>query len=102
MTKKMKTLGLCTMAALFVAGQAFAHTTVKDKVVVTSKAGSVSYNSFVISHGCGGDTGEPYPVLGQSAIFPTGARVAWREVKKDGAGPVFYRGMGGGIFRYYY
>jgi hypothetical protein len=69
----------CTLAALFVAGQAVAHTGVRDSVTVSANAGSASYNGFTITHGCGGDSGDAYPVLGQSAVFPTGDRVVWRE-----------------------
>ena len=54
----------CTLAALFVAGQAVAHTGVRDKVTVSDAAGASSYNAFTLTHGCGGDSGSAYPVLG--------------------------------------
>jgi hypothetical protein len=72
-------LTLCSLAALFAAGQAFAHTGVRDKVTVSSAVGASSYNGFTITHGCGGDSGDAYPVLGQSAVFPTGDRVVWKS-----------------------
>ncbi|MEQ1557587.1 MAG: hypothetical protein ABL933_01435 [Methyloglobulus sp.] len=90
-------LTLCTLATLFVAGQAFAHTGVRDSVTVSNAAGAkaaASYNGFTITHGCGGDTGDAYPVLGQGAVFPTGDRVVWRESN----GTVITRGGGAGIF----
>ena len=53
-TTKFKGLTLCTLAALFAAGQAFAHTGVRDQAT----EGTASYNGFTIGHGCGagGDT----------------------------------------------
>lgn len=85
---KTKVLTLCSLAALFVAGQAFAHTGVRDKVTASSTATTASYNGFTITHGCGGDSGEAYPVLGQSAVFPTFDRLVWREGSSviDGSG----------------
>ena len=70
---------LCSVAALFATGQAFAHTGVRDSVKASATATTVIYNGFTITHGCGGDNGDAYPVLGQSAVFPTGERVVWRE-----------------------
>jgi hypothetical protein len=87
-------LTLCTVAALFVAGQAVAHTGVRDKVTVSADANAVSYNGFTITHGCGGDNGDAYPVLGQSAVFPTGDKAVWREAD----GTVIAEGGGAGIF----
>ena len=87
-------LTLCSLAALLAAGQAFAHTGVRDKVTVSATAGAASYNGFTITHGCGGDTGDAFPVLGQSAVFPTGDRVVWREAD----GTVIQEGGGAGIF----
>ncbi len=84
---------LCTLAALVATGQAFAHTGVRDTVTVGSEAVR-SYNGFNITHGCGGDSGDAYPVLGQSAIFPTGDKVVWR----DADGNVIAEGGGAGIF----
>ncbi len=89
-------LTLCTLASLFVAGQAFAHTGVRDTVSASATATTPSYNGFTITHGCGGDSGDAYPVLGQSAVFPTLDRVVWR----DAAGAVIAAndGTGAGIF----
>lgn len=75
-------LTLCSLAALFAVGQAFAHTGVRD----TANEGTGSYNAFTITHGCGNSTegGPPaqsYPVLGQSAVFPNGDNVVWRDEK---------------------
>ena len=97
MIKKMKTLGLCAMAVYLVAGQAVAHTGVRDAVVVKNGKNDeavVSYNGFTVTHGCAeGEEGSPYPVLGQSAVFPTGDRVVWREAD----GKVIQRGGNGGV-----
>lgn len=87
-------LALCSLAALFVAGQSFAHTGVRDKVTASATATTASYNGFTITHGCGGDSGDAYPVLGQSAVFPTTDRVVWR----DAAGAVIAEGGGAGVF----
>ena len=98
---KIKVVTLCSLAALFAAGQAFAHTGVRDKVTVSATAGASSYNGFTITHGCGGDSGDAYPVLGQSAVFPTGDRVVWREgadVVGNPDGNVIAHGGGAGIF----
>jgi hypothetical protein len=79
MTKtKLKGFTLCSLVALFATGQALAHTGVRD----IAAEGTSSYNAFTIGHGCGGDSGDPYPVLGQSALFPNGATTVWR--KADG------------------
>jgi len=94
MNTKNKVLTLCSLAALLAAGQAFSHTGVRDKVIGSATATTNTYNGFTITHGCGGDTGEAYPVLGQSAVFPTGDRVVWRESN----GAVFHEGAGEGIF----
>lgn len=94
-------LALCSLAALFVAGQAVAHTGVRDKVTASSTATTTSYNGFTITHGCGGDSGDAYPVLGQSAVFPTGGRVVWREGTAAADNPdsnVIAVGGGAGIF----
>jgi hypothetical protein len=88
-------------AALLLAGQAFAHTGVRDRVTVSDSAGANSYNGFTITHGCGGDSGNAYPVLGQSAVFPTGDKVVWREgAAVDGApdSNIIATGGGAGIF----
>ncbi|MDD5265560.1 MAG: hypothetical protein PHO08_00345 [Methylococcales bacterium] len=74
----LKGISLCLLAALFASGQAFAHTGVRDVAV----EGTPSYNAFTIGHGCGGDSGDPFPVLGQSALFPNGATAIWK--KADG------------------
>jgi hypothetical protein len=87
-------LTLCSLAALLAAGQAYAHTGVRDKVTVSATATATSYNAFTLTHGCGGDSGDAYPVLGQSAVFPTGDRVVWREAD----GTVIQEGGGAGIF----
>lgn len=67
-------IALCSLAAMFVAGQAFAHTGVRDQTT----EGTSSYNGFTITHGCGGDGGQAYPVIGQSVAFPFGATAVWR------------------------
>lgn len=85
---KIKTL--CSVVALLAAGQVFAHTGVRDAVT----AGTSSYNGFTITHGCGGDSGDAYPVIGQAALFPFGDNVVW----KDSAGTVIAQGGGAGIF----
>ncbi|WP_394753002.1 hypothetical protein [Crenothrix sp.] len=76
---KFKKLALCSLVSLFV-GHAYAHTIVRDAVV----EGKASYNGFVITHGCnsaseGSPYQEPYPVLGQSAIFPMMDSAVWRK-----------------------
>jgi len=91
---KNKVLTLCSIAAVLAAGQAFSHTGVRDKVIASSAATTASYNGFTITHGCGGDNGEAYPVLGQSAVFPTGDKVVWRNAD----GSVLQEGGGAGIF----
>lgn len=80
-------LTLVSVALMFSIGQAYAHTGVRDVVM----EGSTSYNGFTITHGCGGDDGEPYPVIGQSAVFPFGDDVVWR----DGSGAVLQEGGDG-------
>ena len=72
---KIKVLTLCSFAALFAAGQAVAHTGVRDKAT----EGAASYNGFTITHGCGDHSGQTYPVLGQVALFPYGADVVFRD-----------------------
>lgn len=74
---KFKGLTFCTLAAVFAAGQAFAHTGVRDQTI----EGTASYNGFTITHGCSaGETGsESYPVIGQVALFPFGANVVWKS-----------------------
>lgn len=84
---KVKSLTLCSIVALLAAGQAFAHTGVRDQAT----EGTSSYNGFTITHGCGGDNGDPYPVVGQSAVFPMGADAVWR----DAAGTVISVGGNG-------
>ncbi|CAG7856125.1 hypothetical protein MCAMS1_00500 [biofilm metagenome] len=76
---EIKILSACALGALFIAGQAYAHTGVRDRVNASANATTASYNGFTLTHGCGGDSGDGYPVLGQAAIFPTGDRVVWRE-----------------------
>jgi hypothetical protein len=87
MVQKFTKLALCSVAALFVAGQAFAHTGVRD----VAAEGTGSYNAFTITHGCGGDGGQGYPVVGQSALFPFGALAVWR----DAAGNIIQQGGNG-------
>ncbi len=73
---KNSKLILCSFAALFVAGQAVAHTGVRDQAT----EGTSSYNAFTITHGCGGEAGsQTYPVIGQSAVFPDGDTAVWRD-----------------------
>ena len=88
-TTKFKGLTFCTLAAVFAVGQAFAHTGVRD----AGDEGKASYNGFTITHGCGaGETGsESYPVIGQSALFPFGNEVVW----KDASGAVIQEGGNG-------
>ncbi|MEQ1484447.1 hypothetical protein [Methyloglobulus sp.] len=80
-------LTLCSLVALLATGQAFAHTGVRD----AADEGKSSYNGFTITHGCGGDSGQAYPVIGQSALFPFGDKVVW----KDAAGAVIEVGGNG-------
>jgi hypothetical protein len=69
-------LTLCSLAAMLVAGQAFAHTGVRDEAT----EGTTSYNGFTITHGCGEHSGDmPYPVLGQAGLFPFGADAVWKD-----------------------
>jgi hypothetical protein len=89
---KLKGLTFCSLVALFAAGQAFAHTGVRD----VAEEGKASYNGFTITHGCGnsvegGPPAQAYPVLGQSAVFPFGANAVW----KDAAGTVLQVGGNG-------
>lgn len=87
----MKTAKLTyvSLALLFGVGQAIAHTGVRDAVGEST----TSYNGFTITHGCGGDSGKPYPVVGQSAVFPFGDDIVWR----DGSGAVLQEGGTGGV-----
>jgi hypothetical protein len=90
---KFKGLTLCTLLALFAAGQAWAHTGVRDTV----EEGKASYNGFTITHGCnnsseGGPPAQQYPVIGQSAVFPIGDTAVWR----DQTGAVIQVGGNGG------
>ncbi len=75
---KFKALALCSLAASFMAGQAVAHTGVRDIAV----EGTSSYNGFTITHGCGGDSGDGFPVLGQAAAFPFEQGAVWRDGDK--------------------
>lgn len=77
----MRSLGLLTLTASLGAGQAFAHTGVRDQV----DEGKASYNGFTITHGCAaGETGsQAYPVIGQTALFPFGATAVWRNAKGE-------------------
>ena len=73
---------LTAVAALAVAGQISAHTVVKDVLTEDLTTGAHSgyqFNSFVVTHGCGGDSGQPYPVIGQAALFPFGDMAVWRD-----------------------
>ena len=91
MDSKLKGLAFCSVVALLASGQALAHTGVRDAV----EAGKASYNGFTITHGCGGDTSpNAYPVVGQSAIFPQGDNVVWKESN----GTVITHGGGASIF----
>jgi hypothetical protein len=82
-----KALLIGSLGALFVSGQALAHTGVRD----TAYSGTASYNGFTITHGCAGDDGVAYPVIGQAAVFPFGAKTVW----KDATGAVLGRGIEG-------
>ena len=91
-------LTLCSIAALLATGQAFAHTGVRDVVTESLPSpapATSSYNGFTITHGCGDENGQPYPVLGQSALFPFGSQAVWKDaagnllaVGGDGAGTI--------------
>jgi hypothetical protein len=77
---KISKLTLCSLGLSFAAGQALAHTGVRD----TANEGTGSYNAFTITHGCGNSTegGPPaqaYAVIGQSAVFPNGQYAVWRD-----------------------
>lgn len=90
---KIKGLTLCVLMALSAAGQALAHTGVRDTV----EEGKASYNGFTITHGCnnsseGGPPAQQYPVIGQAAVFPFGDNAVWR----DEAGTVIQVGGNGG------
>jgi hypothetical protein len=81
-----KKMALYSIVGLFV-GQAYAHTGVRDQV----EEGKASYNGFTITHGCnaateGGAYEEPYPVLGQSAVFPMLDNAVWRKNGKKTIG----------------
>jgi hypothetical protein len=82
-----KALLIGSLGALFVSGQALAHTGVRD----TAYSATASYNGFTITHGCAGDDGVAYPVIGQAALFPFGAKTVW----KDATGAVLGRGTEG-------
>ncbi len=84
---KFKGLTLCSLVALLAAGQVSAHTGVRD----LAEQGKPSYNGFTITHGCGSEGGDPYPVLGQSALFPNGKYAVW----KNAAGKVVQIGGNG-------
>lgn len=74
----MNSFGLLALAASLGAGQAFAHTGVKDPV----DEGKSSYNGFTITHGCAAASGEQeYPVIGQTALFPFGDNTIWRDAQ---------------------
>ena len=75
---KIKGLALCSVIGLLAAGQAVAHTGVRDQAT----AGTASYNGFTITHGCADYVagGQQYPVIGQAALFPYGSTAVWREV----------------------
>lgn len=75
MNHTLKKLALCSLVGLF-ASSAYAHTSIRDAV----DEGKTSYNAFNIGHGCGGDTGtNPYPVTGQTGLFPFGEKVVWKK-----------------------
>ena len=82
-----KALQISSLGLLLISGQAISHTGVRDIAL----SGTASYNGFTITHGCAGDSGVAYPVLGQSALFPFGANTVWRDSK----GGVLGRGTAG-------
>jgi hypothetical protein len=97
---KISKLTLCSLGLLFAAGQALAHTGVRD----TAEEGKASYNGFTITHGCGGEAGSvSYPVIGQSAVFPYGSNAVWRtaavsdkpETPENEAVPATFLQLGG-------
>ena len=76
---KLKGFTLCSLVALFATGQALAHTGVRD----VAAEGTASYNGFTITHGCGGDSGDPYPVSAVNPHYsPTVLHAVWK--KADG------------------
>lgn len=77
MDSKLKGLAFCSVVALLSAGQAMAHTGVRD----AATAGIKSYNAFTITHGCADYVtgGQQYPVIGQAALFPFGSLAVWKE-----------------------
>jgi len=87
----MRGFGLLALATAVGMGQAYAHTGVRDQV----DEGKGSYNGFTITHGCAsgveGQSGQAYPVLGQTALFPYGGTAVWR----DETGAVIQRGGDG-------
>jgi hypothetical protein len=85
----------CVSVAVLVAGQALAHTGVRDVAV----EGLASYNGFTITHGCAavgeGATTPPkpgeeqqYPVIGQVALFPYGKYAVWKDASGNVIAPV--------------
>ncbi|MBL1265601.1 hypothetical protein [Candidatus Methylomicrobium oryzae] len=87
----IKTTASFVFVATLGIGQAYAHTGVRDQV----DEGKASYNGFTITHGCAsgaeGQSGQAYPVLGQTALFPSGSTAVWR----DGTGAVIQQGGDG-------
>ena len=80
---KLKGLAFFSIVSLFAAGQAMAHTGVRDQAT----AGVGSYNGFTVTHGCADYVagGQQYPVVGQAALFPYGASAVWRELGTSSA-----------------
>jgi hypothetical protein len=82
-----KALQISSLGLLLISGQAISHTGVRD----TAESAKASYNGFTITHGCAGDNGTSYPVIGQSALFPFGDNTVW----KSSTGTVLGRGKAG-------
>lgn len=89
----IKNLAIFSLAgALVGASTVHAHTGVRDP----ANEGASSWNAFTLTHGCGGDSGLSYPVLGQSAVFPFGATAKWYKINADGTdGPLLATGGDG-------
>ncbi len=74
--KMLRRLMTCSIISLLygVSDGALAHTTVRDPATSSATSATTSNNAFVVPHGCDGADGgaDPLPVIGQSAVFPSG------------------------------
>lgn len=76
----IKRVTICSLATLMCTGaNVFAHTGVRD----AADEAKTSYNAFTITHGCGGDAGDPLKVYGQSAVFPFGDGAVWTDLSTN-------------------